>query len=124
MTFQDRGHLLLSFRTRFSLGRLCTLAQAGELSPVDVSRHAACMRWVWATIVGLSVLVPAALIAYGHHVNVHTTSTVGGPLTEGLSVALAVGFDLLLWLCVAVFLAGRSARRAARDLQNSPPSAV
>jgi hypothetical protein len=82
------------------------------------------MRWVWATIVGLSVLAPAALIAYGHHVNVHTTSTVGGPLTEGLSVALAIAFDLLLWLCFAIFLAGRSARRAARDLQNSPPSAV
>jgi hypothetical protein len=77
------------------------------------------VRWGASTIIGLSVLVPAALIVYGDYENGPSASSVGGPLTEMLCIVAGVVFDLLLWLSFALFLILRSARRAAHDLRDS-----
>jgi hypothetical protein len=68
-------------------------------------------------VIGLSVIVPAGLIHYGNEFNAHTSSTVGGPVTVGICIAIAIAFDAILWLCLVVFLAARSSRRATRELR-------
>jgi hypothetical protein len=70
-------------------------------------------------VIGVSLLVPAVLIPYDSYSDSHTTSTVGGPLTLGFCVALAVGFDLVLWMCVGLFLVARSMRKTAGDPRES-----
>jgi hypothetical protein len=98
-----------------------TLAQVSDVTPGVYSWHPARVRYAWLTIIVLSVLVPAVLIPYGYDYNAHTTSTVGGPVTLAFCIAIAAGFDLLLWLFFGVFLVARSARKATRELRDSPP---
>lgn len=105
-------------------GHSGALAQVTVAPPGSDSRHPARVRHAWITIIALSVLVPAVLIPYGYDYNAQTTSTVGGPLTLGLCIVIAVGFDLLLWLCFRVFLIARSARNAEREVRDSPPGPI
>ena len=43
--------------------------------------HTGWLRYAWIAVVSLTIVVPALLIPYGYQYNVHTDSTVGGPLT-------------------------------------------
>ncbi len=71
------------------------------------------MRYAGITVIAVTVIVPAVLIPYGYEYNVHTASTVGGPLTLGICLALALGFDVVVWFAFGVVLVARSARKAA-----------
>jgi uncharacterized membrane protein len=55
--------------------------------------------------IGLAVLVaiPVAWVAYGiHYDRAHPTDTVGGPLTIGICIVMAIISDLVLLIVAAV----------------------
>ena len=82
-------------------------------------RHAElAVRYAWFAVVGLTLIVPGALIGYGYEFNAHSTSTVGGPVTFGLCISIAAAFVVLLWLAFGLLLISRSARRAAGELRS------
>lgn len=79
------------------------------------------VRVFWVAVLGLSLAVPAALVIYGHEYNQHTSSTVGGPLTQGLSIVLAVAFEVLFWAVVLLLIvAARTwkSRRSGSDVRS------
>jgi hypothetical protein len=80
------------------------------------------VRYLWGVVIAAALIVPGVLIPYGYEYNAHTASTVGGPLTLGLCIALAVGFDLLVWSVFGLFLIARSAKKASWEMKQESGS--
>lgn len=68
----------------------------------------------WLAVVLLLVVIPYAWYWWGTDYNRNTTSTVGGPLTVGLSILLGVVSDVVLLFIAILSYAGLALRHDRR----------